>query len=145
MSLVKFSNNYPTIFDRFFDNNFYDWTSENYSTTNTTVPSANIKESAEKFEIHIAAPSFAKDDFKIEVNNNVLTVCSEKKVENETKEGERFTRKEFSYQSFCRSFTLPIRADTEKISANYENGILAVDIPKKEEANPKPSKIIEIK
>jgi HSP20 family protein len=145
MSLVKSSNNYPSIFDRFFDTNFYDWTSDNYSTTNTTVPSANIKESAEKFEIHIAAPSFAKNDFKIEVNNNVLTVCSEKEVKNETKEGERFTRKEFSYQSFCRSFSLPNTADTEKITANYENGILAIEIPKKEEAKPKPSKMIEIK
>ncbi len=145
MSLVKSSNNYPSIFDRFFDNNFYDWSSENYSTTNTTVPSANIKESAEKFDIHIAAPSFAKNDFKIEVNNNVLTVCSEKEVKNETKEGERFTRKEFSYQSFCRSFSLPNTADTDKITANYENGILAIEIPKKEEAKPKPSKMIEIK
>ena len=78
------------------------------------------------------------------VNNSVLTISSEKQNENQTKEGENITRREFSYQSFSRSFTLPVIVETEKISAKYENGILRVNIPKKEEAKPKPLKQIKV-
>ena len=92
----------------------------------------------------MAAPGFSKDEFRIELNNDLLTISSEKKVENETKEGENFTRREFSYQSFSRSFTLPNTVNSDKIGAKYENGILKVLIPKKEEAKPKPAKQIKI-
>ena len=92
----------------------------------------------------MAAPGFEKKDFKIELLNNLLTISSEKQVETETKEGQQFTRQEFSYQSFSRSFTLPNTVEGEKIQAKYENGILKVAIPKKEEAKPKPVKQIEI-
>lgn len=144
MSLVRFSNQYPTLFDRFFDSDLFDWSNRNYSTTNTTLPSVNIKESNEAFEVDVAAPGFSKDDFKIELNHDLLTVSSEKKVNQETKDGQEFTRREFSYQSFSRSFTLPNTADSEKIGAKYENGILRVTIPKKEEAKPKPKRQIDI-
>ncbi|MBR6082240.1 MAG: Hsp20/alpha crystallin family protein, partial [Salinivirgaceae bacterium] len=80
----------------------------------------------------------------IALDHNVLTISSEKKVENETKEGERFTRHEYSYQSFSRSFTLPEAANGDKISAKYDNGILNVEIPKREEAKPKPMRQIAI-
>ena len=143
MTLVRFTGN-PLI-DRFFDTDLFDWTSKNYSRTNTTLPSVNVKESDNEFSIEVAAPGFDKTDFKIEVHNDVLTVSSEKQTENETKdESERYTKREFSYQSFSRSFTLPMIADGERISANYENGILLVSIPKKEEAKPKPARMIEI-
>ena len=69
MSLVKFSSQYPSLLDRFFENDLFDWGNRNYSTTNTTLPSANIKESAEDFEVDVAAPGFGKDDFKIELNH----------------------------------------------------------------------------
>lgn len=144
MSLVKFSSNYPTMFDRFFENDWFDWTNRNYSTTNTTLPSVNIKESTEDFEVEVAAPGFGKNDFKIELNHDLLTISSDKQVENETKEGQQFTRREFSYQSFSRSFTLPNTADSEKIEAKYDNGILRVVIPKKEEAKPRPFRQISI-
>ncbi len=145
MSLIKFSNAYPGLFDRFFDNEILDWSNRNFSSTNTTLPSVNIKATPEGFEVELAAPGLEKKDFKIELNNNLLTISSEKRMENEIREGEQFTRREFSYQSFCRSFTLPNTADAEKVAANYENGILKVMIPKKEEAKPKPSRMIEIK
>jgi len=145
MSLIKFSNAYPGLFDRFFDNELFDWSNRNFSTTNTTLPSVNIKESEEGFEVELAAPGLDKKDFKIELNNNLLTISSEKKVENEVKESEQFTRREFSYQSFNRSFTLPNCADAGKVAAKYDNGILRVLIPKKEEAKPKPARMIEIK
>lgn len=144
MSIVRFSNRYPSLFDHFFDNDLFDWSNKNFSTTNTTLPSVNIKEDAEGFHVEMAAPGFEKDDFKIELHNDVLTISSEKKFENETKEGEQFTKREFSYQSFSRSFSLPVDVESEKITAKYENGILKIAIPKKEEAKPKPLKQITI-
>lgn len=144
MSLVKFSNHFPSVFYRFFDNELFDWSNRNFSTTNTTLPSVNIRESAEGFEVELAAPGFEKSDFKIELNHDLLTVSSEKKIESETKEGQQFTKREFSYQSFSRSFTLPNTVDSHQIGAKYENGILRVSIPKKEEAKPRPPKQILI-
>jgi len=145
MSLMKFSNPLPTFFDRFFENDLFDWSNRNYSLTNTTLPSVNIKENQDAFEVDVAAPGLSKNDFKLELNNNLLTISSERKVENETKEGEQFTKHEFSYQSFTRSFTMPDFADNENITATYDNGILHVAIPKKEEARPRPARMIEIK
>jgi len=144
MSLMRFSNSYPSLFDRFFENDWFDWGTRNYSTTNTTLPSVNIRESNEEFQVEVAAPGLEKDDFRIELNHDLLTISSEKKVENETKEGIQFTRKEFSYQSFCRSFTLPNSADSENIAARYDKGILSVVIPKKEEAKPRPARKIDV-
>ena len=144
MTLVRFTGN-PLI-DRFFDTDLFDWTSKNYSRTNTTLPSVNVKESDNEFSIEVAAPGFDKTDFKIEVHNDVLTVSSEKQTENETKdESERYTKREFSYQSFSRSFSLPLTADGDKVEAVYDKGILTVSIPKKEEAKPKAPRAIEIK
>jgi len=144
MLLVRNSNQAPSVFDRFFDGEMFDWNNRNFSKTNTTLPSVNIKENAESFAVELAAPGFEKADFKIELNRNMLTISSEKKLENETKEGEVFTKREFSYQSFSRSFTLPQIADGDRIEANYVNGILTVSIPKREEAKPKPARTIDI-
>lgn len=144
MAITKFMNQYPSLFDRFFEGDLFDWTNRNFSDTNTTLPSVNIKENDDAFEVEMAAPGLEKKDFSIELNNNTLTISSEKKVENETKEGEQYTKREFSYQSFSRSFTLPNTAESDKIAAKYDNGILKVNIPKKEEAKPKPAKRIAI-
>lgn len=144
MAIMRFSNPLPSLFDRFMENDLFDWSNRNFSPTNTTVPSVNVKESADSFEVELAAPGLDKKDFNIELNNDMMTISSEKKYENETKEGEQFARREFSYQSFSRSFSLPNTADAEKIKARYENGILRVLIPKKEEARPKPAKQISI-
>lgn len=143
MSLVKFSNQ-PSVLDRFFDGDLFNWSNRNFSQTNTTLPSVNIKEDADAYKVEVAAPGFEKDDFKVELNHDLLTVSSEKKIENETKEGEVFTKREFSYQSFSRSFTLPQTADGERIKASYKKGILQITIPKKEEAKQKPARMIEI-
>ena len=96
MTLVRFTGN-PLI-DRFFDTDLFDWTSRNYSKTNTTLPSVNVKETDNEYGIELAAPGFEKSDFKIEVHNDVLTISSEKKVENE-EENAQYTKREFSYQS----------------------------------------------
>ena len=144
MLVLRNSNQVPSLFDRFFDGDMFDWSNRNFSNTNTTIPSVNIKENADAFVVEVAAPGFEKGDFKIELNLNTLSISSEEKVENETKEGEVFTKREFSYQSFSRSFTLPQIADGDRIEANYQNGILTVLIPKREEAKPKPARMIEI-
>ncbi len=148
MSLIKRDDFFPSMsnfFNDFFNRDWMDWSNQNFSLTNTTLPSVNIRESNEAFNVELAAPGMVKDDFKIELNHNVLTISSEKKEEKETKEGESYSRKEFSYQSFSRSFTLPNVADSENIEAKYENGILTIRIPKREEAKTKPVRLIEIK
>lgn len=145
MTLTKYSNRFPSLFEHFFDNDLFNWSNNNFSETNTTLPSVNVKEDVNGFEVEMAAPGLEKKDFKISLNNSHLTISSEKKNENETKEGQQFTRKEFSYQSFSRSFTLPNTVESDRISAKYENGLLTITIPKKEEAKPKPVKQIEIK
>jgi HSP20 family protein len=144
MSLLRFSNHQPTVFDRFFENDLFDWSNRNYSNTNTTLPSVNIMESAEDFEVEVAAPGLTKNDFKIELNHDLLTISSEKEIDNETNDGQSFTLREFSYQSFSRSFALPNIVDSEKIAAKYESGILRITIPKKEEVRPRPAKQIAI-
>jgi len=147
MSLVKRENYSPTwssFFNDFLNRDWFDWNNQNYSLTNTTIPAVNIKETENDFEVDMAAPGMNKEDFKIELNNSVLTISSEKQTENETKEGKNVTRREFSYQSFSRSFTLPAIVETDQISAKYENGLLRVNIPKKEEAKPKPMKQIQV-
>ena len=145
MTVVRYQNQWPSLLDRFFNNDFEGWNRYNFSKTNTTLPSLNIKENKDSFFVEVAAPGFEKSDFKIEINNDVLTISSEKKLSNEVKDGERITKQEFSYQSFSRSFTLSELVDEEKIAAKYENGILAINIPKKEEAKPKSPKLISIK
>lgn len=141
---MRFNPQLPSLFDRFFDTELFDWSNRNFSNPNTTLPSVNIKEDANGFEVAMAAPGLKKEDFNISLNHDVLTISSEKKMEKETKDSQEFTRKEFSYQSFCRSFSLPQSVESDKISAHYEDGILNVIIPKREEAKPKPSRQIEI-
>jgi HSP20 family protein len=110
---------------------------------NTNIPSVNIKENETAFELELAIPGFKKEDFNVEIDDSVLTISSEVELENETK-GDNYTRREFSISSFKRSFTLPETIDEAKINANYEDGILRLSLPKKEEALPKPKRMIEI-
>ncbi|GIZ07729.1 Hsp20/alpha crystallin family protein [Flavobacterium sp. UMI-01] len=144
MALVRYQNQFPSFFERFFTNELEGWNRNHFSNTNTTLPSVNIRENADAFYVEVAAPGFEKSEFKIEINNDVLTISSEKKINEEIKEDEKITKHEFSYQSFTRSFTLPELVEDDKITAQYENGILSIVIPKKEEAKPKPAKQIEI-
>ena len=106
-------------------------------------PKVNIKESDEAYVLDMAVPGFKKSDFKIGLENEKLSISAEIKVEEGEKEA-NFTRKEFSYESFKRTFILPETVDEGAINANYNNGILTVSIPKKEEAKPKPARTIEI-
>ncbi len=143
MTLVKYQNQVPNLFNRFFDTEFDSFLSKNYSSTNTSLPAVNIKETDADYQVEFAAPGYDKKDFNIELNNDVLTISSEKVIEN-NEENTNFSKKEFSYESFSRSFNLPELVEGDKIRATYKNGILNVVIPKKEEAKPKPIKQIKI-
>jgi len=149
MTLARLSNNWfpstPSIFDRFFEGDLMDWNRGNYSSTNTTLPAVNVTENENEFMIAVAAPGMNKKDFRIDYDNGQLTISSEVKKENEQKKGEKVTRREFSYQSFQRSFTISENVvDAGKIKASYNEGILNITLPKKEEVKPKPAKQIEI-
>ena len=143
---MKRNELFPTwsgFFNDFFDKDLLDWSDKHFSNTNTTLPAVNIKESENGFDVEMAVPGMKKEDFKINLDNNILCISSEKQVENQTNEG-KYSKKEFSYQSFSRSFALPVSADERNIKAKYENGILMIEIPKREEAKPKPPKVIDI-
>lgn len=106
-------------------------------------PASNVKESDENYTIELAAPGLDKADFKIKLDERVLSISSEKKVESNN-ESERYTRKEFQYNTFKRSWNLPENVDTDSISANYNNGILSVVLPKKQDVVKNNNKVIEI-
>jgi HSP20 family protein len=132
------------MFDDFFGRELFNWGNNNFSTTSTTMPSVNIRETADNFEVEVAAPGMDKKDFKITLDGNLLTISSSKQQSNE-ENNDRYTRREFSYQSFQRSFELPKDVvDQENINARYDNGLLYLTIPKKEEAKKKEPKLIEI-
>jgi HSP20 family protein len=141
MSLLRRSNDFfPSFFDGFGKDIFDDFLSIN---SNQTMPAVNIVDDKNEFRIEVAAPGFKKEDFKVNMEGNVLTVHSEKEVKNEHKD-EKYARKEFSYSSFKRSFTLPDGTDNENINASYKDGILTINIQKKEEAKKKEPKQISI-
>ena len=131
---------FPVFSDSFFRENFLndsDW---------ATSPAVNIVENKEGFRIEVAAPGLDKEDFHINVDKNVLVISSEKEASTESKDekDEKYFRKEFSYSSFKRSFSLPEYADTDKIKATHANGVLNVFIPKRDEAKEKPARAISI-
>lgn len=150
MSIEKRNNvsllpaNPRTLFDDFFSRELFNWGNNNYSSTLTTLPSVNIRENPENFVVEVAAPGMEKQDFQISLEGNLLTISSSKKNETEDK-NDNYTRREFSYQAFQRSFELARDVvDEEHIEAKYENGVLKLTIPKKEEAKKRPPKLIEI-
>ncbi len=108
-----------------------------------TQPSVNIKETAEDFKIDMAAPGLQKTDFNIAIDNNKLTISSKKEQSNE-ESGDNYTRKEFSYNSFTRTFDLPDSVQADAIKAGYDKGILEITLPKKPEAKQQLNRTIEI-
>ncbi|MBW8684945.1 Hsp20/alpha crystallin family protein [Chitinophaga rhizophila] len=148
MSLIKRNGNsfpgVPSLFDDFFSREFFNWGNNNFSATSTTVPSVNIKETADNFEVEVAAPGMDKKDFNITLHGNTLTISSNKQQSQEKKEN-NYTRREFSYQSFQRSFELPKNVvDEQNINARYDNGLLHLVIPKRAEAKQQAPKMIEV-
>lgn len=149
MTLARLSNDwfpsFPSLMEKLFDGEMMDWNTRNYAGSNSTLPAVNIKENDDEYQIEVAAPGLKKDDFKLNYDNGMLTISSEKKNEKEEKDQDRVTRREFSYQSFQRSFSISENVvNADKIAAKYKDGILHVTLPKREEVKPKPPKQIAI-
>lgn len=145
MSLNKWNERermFPT-FHSFFD----DFWSRDFVSgiqTGTSIPAVNIIENSKAFDVRLAAPGLKKEDFKIDLENGLLTISSKVKEEKESAD-QKITRKEFGFSSFQRSFTLPDSVQTDKIDASYNQGILSIKLPKKEGNELHPPKQIEIK
>lgn len=110
---------------------------------NIAVPPVNIRETENAYEVALSAPGKSKEEFNIEVEKDILTISSASKSEENVEEG-KYTRREFSFKSFKRSFTLPETVQVDEIKASYENGILKLSLPKKEEALPKAKRLIDV-
>lgn len=148
MTLLKSNLRLPVVpqfFDDFFSRDLFDWGLSNNSSTYTTVPSVNILEKENAFMVEMASPGMDKTDFQIELDNETLTISSHKEKTNDLAEKERYTRREYSYQSFKRSFLLPKKVvDESQIEARYQDGILRILIPKNEGAKTLPPRQIDI-
>ncbi|OFX17685.1 MAG: hypothetical protein A2033_09385 [Bacteroidetes bacterium GWA2_31_9] len=134
-------NQLPNLMDDFFGKDLMSNFFENK--TKFSIPSVNVNENKNEFSIEVAAPGLSKDDFKIDIENNVLTISSEKEEQYEENE-KKVIRREFSYNCFKRSFTLPETVNAEQISATHKDGILNIVLPKREEAKEKPARQIAI-
>lgn len=141
LATIRKNGYVPVFTDEFFGSdllkNFFD------VEAGVSMPAVNIVETKDEYKVEVAAPGLKRDDLKIDLHNNLLQVSSEKE-NNHEENNENYMRREFCYQSFKRSFTLPRTVDSEKIKATYTDGVLNISIPKKEDAKEKPSREIEI-
>lgn len=132
-TLAKMPERMPSVFNDFF-RPWNNWFEDGFFNNNSlSVPAVNITENKDDFAVSLAAPGMKKDDFNIDVEGNMLTISCGKEEKKEEKEA-KFTRREYNYSSFSRSFTLPEEVMKDKIEARYEDGILKLVLPKKEEA-----------
>jgi HSP20 family protein len=143
MSLLTKNSNWPIAMSSLLSNFFDDDRFVSPWLRGQSVPAVNIKETDNAFEIELAAPGYDKSDFKVSIENGLLSIVGEKKSERESNE-DNYKRKEFEYSSFTRSFNLPENATDDDIQARYENGVLKLSLGKKKETS-KPKKAIDIK
>jgi HSP20 family protein len=135
----------PSVFDDFF-RPWNDWFGNggSFFSRSLNIPAVNITENTDSYEVSLAAPGMKKDDFKVDIDGNMLTISSQKEETKEEKE-QKYTRKEYNYSSFSRSFSLPDEVNQEKIEARYENGVLKLSLPRKESSKKITAKQIAVK
>lgn len=134
---------FPSWIDEVINKNFGTEFMSNFN-TGMTLPAVNVLDTANDYLVKMAVPGLKKSDFNISVDNLLLSISAEVKSEYENVDNENYTRREFGYSSFKRTFTLPESVETDKISAKYDDGILKVTLPKREEAKKKPLKNIKV-
>jgi HSP20 family protein len=136
----------PSLMDDFFGRDWLDSTLGDWKTIGSTLPAVNVRESNDGYVIEVAAPGMKRDDFKVELDNNVLTISAQMEDSHQQKDQEgNYTRREFSYQSFQRSFSLPQnKVKGDEITARYVDGVLHVTVPKTEDAKTRPAKQIAV-
>lgn len=148
-TLVKRNGNFPlmnTFVDDFLSKDIFDWTERNFAALGSNLPSANLRETDSKLEVELAVPGMNKEDFKIEIDNNILKISCENETEREELGNKNdYVRREFSYHRFSRTFYLPDSIDEDNVEAMYNDGILKVSIAKKENNKGKTTKTIFIK
>jgi len=149
MTIARLNDNlypsFPSFLNRFFEGDLMDWNRSNFSDTNTTLPAVNIRENKDEFMIDVAAPGMKKEQINVDYENGRLTISSERKEQKKEEKTDTYTRREFSYMSFHRAFTIPENlVDGDKIKATYNEGILHISLPKREEIKPKPARQIMI-
>ena len=144
-ALIRSGDLFPAVFNDFF-RPWNEWFENggNLLSKPISVPAVNVTENTKDFKLALAAPGLKKDDFKIDVDGNMLTISSETGEEKEEKD-EKYTKKEYSYSAFSRSFTLPEGVNKEKIEASYENGILRLVLPKSDESQKASVKHVAVK
>ena len=141
LPMLRKHSSLPSFTDEFLGKDFLSNFFENQG--GYSMPAVNIMETKDSFKIEVAAPGIEKNDFKIDLHNNILTISSEKEDKKEESD-EKIMRREFSYCSFKRSFSLPDMIEQDKIKATHLNGVLSIEIPKREEAKEKPARQIKI-
>ncbi len=132
LALTKLKESSSSVFDDFFKP-WNEWFDGELSNRAIRMPAVNITEQKDDYQVSLAVPGLKKDDFNIDIDGNLLIVSSKKEEKKDDKEG-RYTRREYSYSSFERSFNLPDEVNKEKIEAHYEDGLLKLFLPKKEES-----------
>jgi HSP20 family protein len=148
MNTVRKSNRltpaFNSVFGDFLNDDFMNWPVNRTEKNWNRVPAVNISENDDEWVVELAAPGMEKSDFQIELDQEVLSVSAQKEEKNEEK-NDKYSVREFSYSNFSRSFRLPEHiVDGQKINAKYDNGVLKLHIPKKEEAKPQPVRTIDI-
>ena len=143
-SLTKRIERMPSLFEDFFNKPLLDLFDGGLSSRMINVPAVNISERKDDYLVSLAAPGLKKEDFKIDMEGNMLTISSEKEETKEDK-NKKFTRKEYSYSSFSRSFSVPEDIKQDKIEAKYEDGVLNISLPRKEEVKKNGTKKIAVK
>ncbi|MCB9289138.1 MAG: Hsp20/alpha crystallin family protein [Lewinellaceae bacterium] len=145
MSLVRYNpfatKSVSNFFDDVFNRGITDFFGSDFS---TNMPSVNVVETEKNYRVEVAAPGLEKEDFEVSVDNGFLNISAKKEHQDEVKEGDKYMRREFNFSSFTRSFQLPETVNAEDIAANYENGVLILTLPKKEN-KVEAAKVIKIK
>lgn len=143
MSLIRWSprSSFPTNFNSLLDN-FFTTSDDIFNTAQSaaSLPAVNVSETDDNFVLELVAPGKSKDDFDVDINNGVITISSESEEKSETEE-KNYTRKEYSFNSFSRSFSLPDNVEASGIRAKYNEGVLTIDLPKNEPSKPETTKV----
>jgi len=146
---VKRNGGLPSLFSNFFgnsvfDKDLFDWGNDFFpSRLGINVPTANVSETPKEYKLELAAPGLDRKDFKVEIENGILTISAEKEEERKEKEG-GYSKREYSFNSFSRSFALPENVKDGSIDAKYENGVLRIIVPKEKETPAKLARKVEV-
>ncbi len=143
MTLVKRNQTaqFPNVLDDFLKADWFGGTANGFA---MNTPAVNVIEREDSFSVQVAAPGMKKEDFNIELDNDILSISAERQSGEENKEKGKYTRREFSFSTFKRNFNLPDTINNAEINAEYVNGVLQVTLPKREEAKTQPKRLIEI-